>query len=85
MKRYLLFVGDDYYPRGGFNDLRGVYDSIEDAQSYRFYEDEWGHVVDMATLEIISRWETVYQSGAVKKCWSEIKKPALIQGAGQPA
>lgn len=27
MKRFLVFVGDDYYPQGGWRDFRGDYDS----------------------------------------------------------
>lgn len=31
MKRYLLFAGDQYYPRGGMYDLRGDFDTLEEA------------------------------------------------------
>ncbi|BBC78207.1 Hypothetical protein KNT65_gp286 [Escherichia phage EcS1] len=28
---YKLFLWDNYYPRGGLNDLEGEYDSLEEA------------------------------------------------------
>ena len=28
MKRYLLFAGQDYYPKGGFTDFVDSYDSV---------------------------------------------------------
>lgn len=33
MKRFLLFVGDQYYPTGGGADLFGDFDSAEDARA----------------------------------------------------
>lgn len=34
MKRYLLFVGDVYYPNGGMDDFCGGFDSLDDAKKY---------------------------------------------------
>lgn len=31
MKRYLLFLFDDYYPQGGWGDFQGDFDSVEAA------------------------------------------------------
>lgn len=31
VKRYLLFGGYAYYPRGGWSDLQGSFDSVEEA------------------------------------------------------
>ena len=31
-KRYLVFEYDKYYPRGGFGDLFGSYETIEEAE-----------------------------------------------------
>lgn len=30
MKRYMLFVGDTYYPSGGIKDFYGSYDDLDD-------------------------------------------------------
>ena len=30
--KYLLFVGDIYYPAAGFNDFYGEYDTFEEAE-----------------------------------------------------
>lgn len=56
MKRYLLFAGDQYYPSGGWHDLSGEFDSIEEAEEYVFERGyEWWHVVDM---RFARRWIT---------------------------
>jgi hypothetical protein len=50
MKRYLVFIGDDYYPRGGFNDFAGDYDveadAIEKAKTIEDDKYQWAHVYD---------------------------------------
>lgn len=51
MNKYLLFGGDVYYPRGGFDDYQGEFDSLEEAESYakeKFPDTprfEWWHIV----------------------------------------
>lgn len=34
MKRYLLFAWDQYYPSGGMNDLKGEFDTEQEAKGY---------------------------------------------------
>lgn len=34
MKRYMLFGFDGYYPRGGVNDLLGIFDSTEEMDKH---------------------------------------------------
>lgn len=59
MRRYLLFAGWNYYPQGGYKDLQGSFDSLEDARKHRdeYYKAEgckldddnsfvWYHIVD---------------------------------------
>lgn len=54
VKRYLLFAGDQYYPSGGWHDLSGEFDSIEEAEEYVFERGyEWWHVVDREELRIV--------------------------------
>ena len=45
MKRYALFTGDDYYPRGGWDDFKGSFDTVEDALAAP--RGEWFQVVDL--------------------------------------
>lgn len=33
MKRYALFCCNRYYPSGGFDDLEGTYDTVDDART----------------------------------------------------
>ena len=53
---YLLFAGDDYYPVGGFDDLVGSFDCIEDARS-KGEGYEWWHIVRITTngFEIVEK------------------------------
>ena len=55
MPKYLLFFGDIYYPKGGFNDYKSEFKSIEDAQNElweiiakdysSFLVEDSGHVI----------------------------------------
>lgn len=50
MNRYLLFVGDTYYPSGGWDDFIGPYDSVSDAWTVAVQKHrDWAHVVDSTT------------------------------------
>lgn len=68
MKRYLLFVGEPFYPRGGWHDFRGDFDSVDDGvatgrelkDSPDFIAGRWWHVVDTDTGKIVAG--TFYQS-----------------------
>ena len=60
MKKYLLFGGDHYYPRGGANDCKGDYDSVEECiqaqkenirEKDRYDYDDWAHILDIETGE----------------------------------
>lgn len=31
MKRFILFIWDNYYPLGGMNDFKGCFDNLESA------------------------------------------------------
>lgn len=69
MKQYLLFGGAVYYPSGGFEDFRGSFDTLEEAQAKvkeLDLEDQysWYHIVDVK-LGIMA-----YRSG---RSWSPIK------------
>lgn len=52
-ERYLLFTGQYYYPSGGFSDYMGSFKTINDARSNVTDLDDWYHIVDSESLEII--------------------------------
>ncbi|WNL50778.1 hypothetical protein RPALISO_191 [Ruegeria phage RpAliso] len=70
MKRYAVFAGQFYYPRPGWQDLKGYADTVEQAKaigdsptgeypprSEDYHEHEWAQVVDLTIGEIIChRW-----------------------------
>ncbi len=56
MKAYALFAFDKYYPEGGVNDLRGFYDTVDDAY------DAWamGEArYDLCQIVATATWEKV--------------------------
>ena len=45
---FLLFVGWNFYPQGGWADYHGTYDTLEDAQAaLSKLECEWHDIVDI--------------------------------------
>ncbi len=54
MRRFLVFGGDFYYPRGGWTDLISQFDTMEEVREYlNVCRDDWYHVVDSTTGEKI--------------------------------
>lgn len=48
MKDYLVFLGEYYYPSGGWEDFRGDFDTLEECLNYIKSQDafyKWAHVV----------------------------------------
>jgi hypothetical protein len=55
MKKYLLFLGDCYYPGGGWNDFKGSFDTIEEAWAAVPPDTDWWHIVDSETASEVER------------------------------
>ena len=58
MKRYLLFQGACYYPKGGSGDLNGSFDSIDEAKArFKAPENkadiEWGEIYDQDSEQLV--------------------------------
>lgn len=54
MKRFLLFVGSNYHPEGGWDDFFDDFDTIEEAENTAFnFGFEWYHIVDSTTKKKI--------------------------------
>jgi hypothetical protein len=51
MKKYLLFQYNEYEPSGGWYDLHGDFENIEDAKA-AIVKDGW-HIVDIELQEIV--------------------------------
>jgi hypothetical protein len=48
MNEYLVFIGNIYYPSGGWDDFSGYFESIEKAKEHIKSFDpayKWGHIV----------------------------------------
>lgn len=65
MNRFLIFGGQCFYARGGFKDLIGQAEDLEDARARAVaivvetegggYGVEWWHIVDTQTGEIVAQ------------------------------
>jgi hypothetical protein len=66
MKRYLLFMGDDYYPEGGMNDFVGDYDTVEDA----IQAEKEEHLKSFTPTSIYS--ESEFLQSKRQYCWSHV-------------
>jgi hypothetical protein len=50
MRRYALFVFDDYYPGGGWHDFVGTFDSVEAAKAHPDYgKYDNSQIIDLLT------------------------------------
>lgn len=52
-KRYIAFAGSDYYPCGGWNDLIGFFDTIDQAKEAMRGGHNWRQIIDTNTMEEI--------------------------------
>ena len=65
---FLLFAGNDYYPRGSANDLESTHNSKEEAiaahdpNKYE-YEGGWANILDTETMQVV--WMFGRQSGYI--------------------
>lgn len=63
VKRYLLFMGVEFYPGFGWEDFVGAYDTIDEARKARAETrkadgfTQWWHIVDIETLAMIEQGE----------------------------
>lgn len=58
---YLLFAGNDYYPKGGAEDFTGKFDTLEAASaSHRpdefSYSGGWANVLCLESLKVVKRF-----------------------------
>lgn len=52
MKRYLTFSYSQFYPRGGWNDFRGSFDTLEESIEHLLgYNSDFREVIDSETGE----------------------------------
>lgn len=59
---YLLFAGNDYYPRGGALDLKGKFNSIDDAIAEHDpnefeYDGGWANILCLHDFKIVKLFE----------------------------
>lgn len=54
MKRYLVFGFDTYYPVGGWNDLVGMADTMEEAHALKVERWDEYQIVDTQTMTIVN-------------------------------
>lgn len=53
-RRFLLFGGDRFYPLGGFFDLQGDFQTVEEAVTKATRRGwDWWHIYDLKRNEIV--------------------------------
>lgn len=84
MKPFLLFVGEHYYPRGGWEDFHGDFDSVKEAvefvtanPKFRSMPDDdwksdiaWAQVVDSTTMKIVCK--LLEEFNKTTKCFEKV-------------
>ncbi|RYD44736.1 MAG: hypothetical protein EOP83_31180 [Verrucomicrobiaceae bacterium] len=54
MNRFVLFAGQDYYPLGGTEDIKGSFETFEAAKAFAEpLGEDWWHVLDLLSGETI--------------------------------
>ena len=81
----LLFGGDDYYPRGGYADLIGVFTRESEARAHLdAHPVEWAQVVAVndTWIQLIAEYGEDYDSHQYPRprCWRDIDEPVLLEG-----
>lgn len=53
IKRFVVFAGNNYYPRGGVADYRASFDTLEEARANAAAKgrDDWTEIWDLETGE----------------------------------
>lgn len=77
LKRYLLFMYDDYYPGGGWNDFRGSFDTPEEAMTEALklnYDD-----ADLIDRETLAKVEFKYGEARFAHHEKEMERRRLEQ------
>lgn len=54
LKRYLVFSFETYYPRGGWRDFHGSFDTLEEAKASSPKGDH-AHIVDTLTGGVVAQ------------------------------
>lgn len=57
-RRFLLFIGDEYHPKGGWDDFVSSHDTFDEAiKAAASKNGDWKQIVDTKTGEIAWRTE----------------------------
>lgn len=68
MKQYLIFAGDKYYPKGGWEDFKFSCDSMPEALEWLANNNQdWWHIVDTHT----KTYDDGYLCAAIMKSSTE--------------
>lgn len=58
MNRWAVFNGYIYYPRGGWQDFKGAFETLEEAEDFvNRYPGDWWQIVDLQEGQIeMEQW-----------------------------
>lgn len=67
--RYMLFAGDNYYPCGGMEDFRGLYDTLIDLVA-NIGRADWFNVYDTVRRETVNCPDIRWMNGEQIREWA---------------
>lgn len=74
-KRYLAAAGDYYYPHTGFGNIKGLFDSVDEAmrvvRDERTVDYDWVSVYDLLTQTVVAYEDWAFVEGG----WRWVPNP----------
>lgn len=76
--KYLLFYGYNYYPKGGWKDFKGYFDSLDDCKFYLKMKEKdasymWAHIVFNYKIVLIGETKDCLIDNDYSWIWEEIE------------
>ena len=75
MKRYLVFLGENYYPSGGMDDFLNDFDTPEECKKAireslaEGFDPRWESLEEYISKQYKSSWGHVYDTETRKEVW----------------
>jgi len=71
MKRYITFIGDEYYPMGGMLDFSGDFETIEEAKAFIEEKVDKEKIYDTVEEQWENVWAHIWDTETMSKVWDK--------------
>ena len=82
---FIVFMYDGYYPGGGENDIKGVFETVKDAcyfvMSFENPPNEYADVYDISSRKTVAEFSAPYgtvRSGIFGRRWESMTIPTEV-------